>query len=65
MWNDNEETKRGDDWKQWKRDGSIAKMLLQMNNGKKIDKDCSKKMEMDGGGFKKKGRKINERNTII
>jgi|TARA_R100000963_G_C4609565_1_gene80450 hypothetical protein len=48
-----------------KVDGSIEKMLLQMNNGKKIDKDCSKKMEMDGGGFKKKGRKINERNTII
>jgi len=33
-------------------DGSIEKMLLKMNNGKKIDKNCSGRMEMDGGGFK-------------
>ena len=35
-----------------KVDGSIEKMLLQINNGKKIDKNYSERMEMDGGGFK-------------
>jgi hypothetical protein len=33
-------------------DGNTKKMLLKMNNGKKIDKNCSGRMEMDGGGFK-------------
>ena len=35
-----------------KVDGSIKKMLLKMNNGKKIDKKFSERMEMGGGGFK-------------
>ena len=32
------------------KDGNMKVMLLKMHNGKKIDKNYSKRMEMAGGG---------------
>ena len=48
MWNDNEETRRGDDWKQWK---SGWKYTEDAPKDKQWKKDREKLFKQNGNGW--------------
>ena len=52
MWDDNEESRRGDDWKQWKRGWQYKQNAPKDPEWQKTGQNYSGKTGMAGGGSK-------------